>query len=179
MAAARGVAQRLAGLGGLYLMHGLGMPDTSALASLRARIDESGFPLVVAQMMPLMLTPSGVPHALAMCLSPQIAALTTWLESTLTEHTGTDGGLLRLPGTEHEGAEAFLQTWIGRIRQLAGQDTDDVPDARPAQQGRAAGSTDEDVTAAGRRAPAGPEQEEVTGRSAPELDVAAWRGTHG
>ncbi|MBJ6636736.1 hypothetical protein [Streptomyces sp. I5] len=71
MAAARHAAMVLAGVGGLYLMHGLGMPDNPALARLRAVLEESGLSLVVAQMVPMMIDPSGIVHALTMCLAPR------------------------------------------------------------------------------------------------------------
>ncbi len=119
MAAARHAATVLAGIGGLYLMYGFGMPDNPALARLRALLEESGFALIAATMVPMMINPSGVVHALTMCLAPEIAALATWVESVLTEQAGTGQGLLRLPGAEQEGPEAFMQAWIGYIHQLA------------------------------------------------------------
>ncbi|MFD5482147.1 hypothetical protein [Streptomyces hawaiiensis] len=118
MAAARHAAMVLAGVGGLYLMHGLGMPDNPALARLRAVLEESGLSLIVAQMVPMMIDPSGIVHALTMCLAPEITALAGWLESVLAEQAGTGQGLLRLPGAEQEGSEAFMQAWIGHLHQL-------------------------------------------------------------
>ncbi|WP_199806962.1 MULTISPECIES: hypothetical protein [unclassified Streptomyces] len=85
MAAARRAAAVLAGIGGLYLMHGLGMPDNPALARLRAVLEESGFSLIVAQMVPMMINPSSTVHALTMCLVPEIAALAGRLEPVLVE----------------------------------------------------------------------------------------------
>jgi hypothetical protein len=81
-------------------------------------LEESGFSLVVAQMVPMMINPSGVVHALTLCLAPEIAALASWLESVLAEQAGTGQGLLRLPGTEQEGPKAFMQAWIGHLHQL-------------------------------------------------------------
>lgn len=118
MAAARHAAMVLAGIGGLYLMHGLGMPDNPALARLRTQLEESGFALIAAQLVPLMINPPGVVHALTMCLAPEIAAVAAWLESVLTEQAGTGQGLLRLPGAEEDGPEAFMQAWTGHIHQL-------------------------------------------------------------
>ncbi|MFJ8086316.1 hypothetical protein ACIQ6Y_37875 [Streptomyces sp. NPDC096205] len=115
MAAARHAAQVLAGVGGLYLMRGFGMPETHGLARLRTELEESGFALIVAQMVPLMINPSGVVHALSTCLAPEVAALAAWLESVLTEHAHSSGGLLRLPGAEQDGVEAFGRAWIGRL----------------------------------------------------------------
>ncbi|MFD5670619.1 hypothetical protein ACFXDD_36640 [Streptomyces anthocyanicus] len=37
----------------------------------------------------------------------------------LAEQVGTGQGLLRLPGAEHEGPEAYMQAWIGRLHQPA------------------------------------------------------------
>ncbi len=118
MAAARGVARILTLIGFLYVMHGLLMPDSPFLARLRARVDESGFALVVSQLVPQMGRPSGVPHALVMCLSPEMAALAAWLEALITEQAGTGQGLLRLLRAEEDGAEAFMQAWIGRLHDL-------------------------------------------------------------
>ena len=85
-------------IGFLYVMHGLLMPTTPVLARLRARVDESGSPLVVSHLVPQMVNPSGIPHALAMYLAPEIAALAAWLEAPLAEQADTGLGLLRLPG---------------------------------------------------------------------------------
>ncbi|MGV9503911.1 hypothetical protein ACWDQ0_37195 [Streptomyces sp. NPDC003642] len=119
MAAARHAATVLAGIGGLYLMHGFGMPDNPALARLRALLEESGLALIAATMVPMMINPSGVVHALTMCLAPEITALATWLESALTEQADTGQGLLRLPAAEQGGAEVFMQAWIDHLHQLA------------------------------------------------------------
>ncbi|MEU9348983.1 hypothetical protein AB0D74_48080 [Streptomyces sp. NPDC048278] len=118
MAASRHAATVLAGVGGLYLMHGLGMPDTPALARLRAFLEESGFSLIVTQTVPMMINPSGIVHALAMCLAPEIAALAAWLESVLTEQAGAGKGLLPLPGDEERSAEAFMHAWTSHLHQL-------------------------------------------------------------
>ncbi|MFB7594679.1 hypothetical protein [Streptomyces sp. NPDC056160] len=126
MAAARGVARILALTGFLYVMHGLLMPDNPFLARLRARVDESGFALVVSQFVPQMAHPSGVPHALAMCLFPELAAVAAWLEELIDEQTDSGQGLLSLPGAEEGGAEAFMQTWIDRVHKLRDRSTDGI-----------------------------------------------------
>jgi hypothetical protein len=154
MAAARHAARVLAGIGGLYLMHGLGMTDNPALARLRAVLEESGLSLIVAQMVPMMIDPSGIVHVLTMCLAPEITALAGWLESVLAEQAGTGQGLLRLPGAKQEGPEAFMQAWIGHLHQLADRarahhtgTAEDTDGARPSagalsDTGRAGSSTD-------------------------------------
>ncbi|MGJ5797590.1 hypothetical protein ACSCB1_00035 [Streptomyces europaeiscabiei] len=48
----------------------------------------------------------------------RIAALAAWLESVLTEQADTGEGLLRLPGAEQDGPQAFMQAWIGHLHQL-------------------------------------------------------------
>lgn len=148
MAAARHAATVLAGIGGLYLMHGLGMPDNPGLARLRTLLEESGFALIAAQMVPLMINPSGVVHALTMCLAPEIAALAAGLESVLTEQADAGEGLLRLPGAEQDGPEAFMQAWIGHLHQLADRArarrtgaVEDVDGTRPSAGARAGTGT--------------------------------------
>ncbi|MFF5611194.1 hypothetical protein ACFY65_33175 [Streptomyces cellulosae] len=69
------------------------MPDNPALARLRAVLEESGFSLIAAQMGPMMINPSDVMHALALCLAPEIVALASWLESVLAEQADTGQGL--------------------------------------------------------------------------------------
>ncbi|MFJ8941059.1 hypothetical protein ACIRL0_35990 [Streptomyces sp. NPDC102365] len=108
MGAARHAAQILAGVGGLYLMHGFGMPETPGLTRLRTELQESGFSLIVAQMVPLMINPIGVVHALSMCLAPEFAALAAWLETVLAHQSDNSEGLLRLPRAEQDGPEAFM-----------------------------------------------------------------------
>ncbi|MEU9961254.1 hypothetical protein [Streptomyces sp. NPDC050982] len=55
---------------------------------------------------------------LAACLSPEMAALAAWLEALITEQADTGQGLLRLPGAEEDGAEAFMQAWVGHLHDL-------------------------------------------------------------
>ncbi|MFD7015346.1 hypothetical protein [Streptomyces sp. NPDC059928] len=119
-AAARTTAQMLAGVGALYLMYGLLMPDTPALAALREQLDAPGFGLIVAQLAPMMTNPSGVPHDLALCLAPETRALAAWLGTLLIEQATIAGGLLRLPGAEQgeAGAEAFMRAWTDHIHHL-------------------------------------------------------------
>ncbi|MEH0475102.1 hypothetical protein QA943_40905 [Streptomyces sp. B21-097] len=51
------------------------MPDNPALACLKGHIAAFGFSLVASQLVPQMINPSGVPHTVVMCLSPEMAAL--------------------------------------------------------------------------------------------------------
>ncbi|MGW7263389.1 hypothetical protein [Streptomyces sp. NPDC054842] len=144
MAAARHAAVVLAGTGGPYLEHGLGMPDNSVIARLRAFLEESGFPLILAQTVRMAINPSRVVQALSMCLALEMASLAIWLESVLAEQAGTGQGLLRLPGAEEGGPEAFMQAWIGYLHQLTDRargrrsvTPEDADGARPSMERRA------------------------------------------
>ncbi|MFF7369792.1 hypothetical protein [Streptomyces tricolor] len=173
MAAARHAALVLAGIGGLYLMHGLGMADNSALPRLRAQLEETGLALVAAQMVPLVINPSGVVHALSMCLAPEIAALTAWLEAVLAEQVGSGQGLLRLPGAEQEGPEAFMQAWIGHLHELRDR-AHRAGGEEPAGDGIVAGAQ----LPAGARADTGAAGSS-TGKDGPAAAPAAWRSRAG
>jgi hypothetical protein len=135
LAAARRTAQLLAGIGALYVMHGLLMPDTPGLAHLREQLDASGFGVIVAQLVPLMINPTGIPQALVMCLMPVMAALAAHFEALLTQQTDTGRGLLWLPGDEHGGAEAYMEAWTDHIHQLTDR-------SRTRRAARQAGGTD-------------------------------------
>ncbi|MEJ8652777.1 hypothetical protein WKI65_33120 [Streptomyces sp. MS1.AVA.3] len=140
-----------------------------------------------------MINPSGVVHALTMCLAPEIAALATWLESVLTEQADTGEGLLRLPGAEQGGAEVFMHGWIDHLHQLTdrararrtGAD-EDVDGARPSTRASAdispAGSsmdgTDRQPDEGGRGAGRAGGTESVA-RHDGELGVAARLDAHG
>ncbi|MFG2961474.1 hypothetical protein ACGF5O_48140 [Streptomyces sp. NPDC048291] len=119
LAAARDVTRQLTLVGFLYVMHGFLMPDTPVLARMRDRVDGSGLAQFIAQLVPSMSRPSGVPHALLMGLTPGMAAVAAWLNAPLNEQIATGGGLLGLSDTGEEGgAEAFMQAWTGRLQHL-------------------------------------------------------------
>ncbi|WP_093852031.1 hypothetical protein [Streptomyces pini] len=117
MARARTRAQLLAGVGGLQLAYGLLMPDTSALVSLRAAIDATGLGSLIREMFPLLLTPSGVPFALAACLTPPYEGLAAYVQNLLDEHARH--GLLTPPGSRHPTAEAYMDAWLDHLRTAA------------------------------------------------------------
>lgn len=116
MARAREVAHQLAGFGALYLAHGLLMPDTPALAALRAQIDELGLGAHLMHFTALMLNASGVPHVLSACLAPEIAALADLLQSVLHDHA--EHGLLHRLGSPEDG-EAFMREWLAALHTAA------------------------------------------------------------
>ena len=121
VAAARRTAQLLAGVGTLYVMHGLLMPDTPGLAHLREQLDASGFGVIVAQLVPLMINPTGIPQALVMCLMPVMSGLAAHFEALLAQQADTGRGLLWLPDDEHGSAETYMEAWTDHIHQLTDQ----------------------------------------------------------
>jgi hypothetical protein len=96
---------------GLYAMHALFMPDTPALAALRARIDEWGMFPVLDHVITLGPSPRHFAEGLAVCLEP----LFDGLYETLMEQLAADPALFRLPGDE-SGAAGFMERWIGTLR---------------------------------------------------------------
>ncbi|MFD0228067.1 hypothetical protein ACWGPD_10110 [Streptomyces hirsutus] len=125
---ARTVLLGLRGFYWMYVMHGLFMPDTPALAALRERIDEWGMGPVLHHVIALSPSPRQLAEALAMCLEP----LFDGLYETLMEQLAADPEVFRLPGDE-SGAAGFMETWIRTLRELsngeleAGRGADDGP----------------------------------------------------
>ncbi|MEV6653903.1 hypothetical protein [Streptomyces sp. NPDC051219] len=113
MARARQRAQQLAGIAGLLFFHGLLMPNTPALAALRAAFTATGLAPLLQLMMPQMLNPTGVPHALATCLTPAGAQLADLVEALLLQHA--EHGLLTGPGSQHPTAEAYMAAWLDAL----------------------------------------------------------------
>jgi hypothetical protein len=97
---------------GLYAMHALFMPDTPALAALRARIDEWGMFPVLDHVISLSPSPRHFAEGLAVCLEP----LFDGLYETLMEQLAADPGLFQLPGDE-SGAAGFMETWTRVLRE--------------------------------------------------------------
>ncbi|MEW2267966.1 hypothetical protein ACGF5T_30850 [Streptomyces sp. NPDC047853] len=97
---------------GLYVMHALFMPDTPALAALRARIDEWGMFPVLDHVISLSLSPGHFAEGLAVCLEP----LFDGLYETLMEQLAADPDLFQLPG-EESGAAGFMETWTRILRE--------------------------------------------------------------
>ncbi|MFF7105208.1 hypothetical protein ACFY9X_34015 [Streptomyces nigra] len=97
---------------GLYAMHALFMPDTPALAALRAKIDEWGMFPVLDHVIALNPSPTHFAQGLAVCLEP----LFDGLYETLMEQLAAAPALFRIPGDE-SGAADFMETWIRTLRQ--------------------------------------------------------------
>jgi hypothetical protein len=109
---ARTVLLRLRMFYGLYAMHALFMPDTPALAALRARIDEWGMFPVLDHVISLNPSPRHFAEALAVCLEP----LFDGLHETLMEQLAADPDLFQIPGDE-SGAAGFMATWTRVLRE--------------------------------------------------------------
>jgi hypothetical protein len=116
LAAARDAALILAGIGGLYLLYGLLMPDTPALAALRGTLDAAGLGEFARQTFASMTTPRGIARTLQGCLDPTVANLATALRRLMADHAG-DHGLLHRPGTAG-GAEQYGRDWLAAIQAL-------------------------------------------------------------
>ncbi|MFB6755705.1 hypothetical protein ACFCX6_32865 [Streptomyces sp. NPDC056353] len=97
---------------GLYAMHALFMPDTPALAALRAKIDEWGMFPILDHVIALSPSPTYFAQGLAVCLEP----LFDGLYETLMEQLTAEPGLFHLPG-EETGAAGFMETWIRVLRE--------------------------------------------------------------
>lgn len=97
---------------GLYAMHALFMPDTPALAALRAKIDEWGMFPILDHVIALSPSPTYFAQGLAVCLEP----LFDGLYETLMEQLTAEPGLFQLPGDE-SGAAGFMETWIRVLRE--------------------------------------------------------------
>ncbi|MFK4123217.1 hypothetical protein [Streptomyces longwoodensis] len=73
---------------GLYAMHALFMPDTPALAALRAKIDEWGMFPVLDHVIALSPSPRHFAHCLAVCFEPLFDELYEALMEQLAAEPG-------------------------------------------------------------------------------------------
>ncbi|MDX5570207.1 hypothetical protein PYK79_52565 [Streptomyces sp. ID05-04B] len=111
---------------GLYVMHGLLMPDTPAQAALRQRIDEWGMFPFLDHLIAVSPSPRQFAESLAVCLEP----LFDDLYEALMEQLAEDPYVFRIPGDER-GAVGFGETWTLTLdelpngRQAVGDDADD------------------------------------------------------
>lgn len=111
---ARTVLVGLSGFYGLYVMHGLLMPDTPAQAALRQRIDEWGMFPVLDHVIAISPSPRQFAESLGACLEPFFDNL----YETLMEQLAQDPAIFHIPGDE-TGAVGFGETWILTLRELA------------------------------------------------------------
>ena len=111
---ARAVATGLAGFGALLLMHGLLMPDTPGLVTLRARINELGTGPMLMNLARQVTQPRGIASAIASCLDPAHSAL----YQSLSELAAAGPPLLHQAGDDEHDPERFMETWLSSIRAL-------------------------------------------------------------
>lgn len=97
---------------GLYAMHALFMPDTPALAALRAKIDEWGMFPILDHVIALSPSPRYFAQGLAIGLEP----LFDGLYETLMEQIMAEPALFQIPGDE-SGAAGFMETWTRTLRE--------------------------------------------------------------
>lgn len=109
---ARAVLIGLRGFYGLYVMHGLLIPDTPALAVLRERIDEWGMFPVLDHVISVSPSPRQFAESLAVCLEP----LFEGLYEALMEQLKADPKIFHMPGDE-TGPAGFMNTWIRTLRE--------------------------------------------------------------
>ncbi len=109
---ARTVLLGLRGFYGLYVMHGLFMPDTPALAALRGRIDEWGMGPVLDHVIALNPSARQLAENLAVCLGPPFDGMYEALMEQLT----ADPKIFRLPGDD-TGPAAFMEAWTRTLHE--------------------------------------------------------------
>ncbi|MFD7334888.1 hypothetical protein ACFV98_02645 [Streptomyces violascens] len=115
---ARNVATMLAGFGAMYLMYGLLMPDTPSLTAVRKAIDDVGIGQFLQMVTGALMQPKHAAPVLAMCLGPDMAALSEHLQSVLAEHAA---GLFHRTGHANDPAQ-YMRDWIATIERLAAED---------------------------------------------------------
>ncbi|MFI0813554.1 hypothetical protein [Streptomyces echinatus] len=137
---ARTVLLGLRGFYGLYVMHGLFMPDTPALASLRERIDAWGMGPVLDHVIALNPSPRQLAENVAVCLGPPFDGLYELLMEQLT----ADPDIFRLPGDD-TGLAGFMETWTRTLyevrdaRRAVDTHVDLGPGGRPVRKVQGAG----------------------------------------
>jgi hypothetical protein len=114
---AREVATGLAGSGAILLMHALLMPDTPALAALRARINELGMAPTLMNLARQVMQPQRAAFAIATCLDSTYAAL----YKSLSELVAAGPPLLHQAGDDGHDPERYMATWLSSIREISKQ----------------------------------------------------------
>ncbi|MEV7383269.1 hypothetical protein [Streptomyces lydicus] len=112
---ARTVLVGLRGFYGLYVLHGLLLPDTPALAALRQRIDAWGMFPILDQIIGLNPSPRQFAESLAICMEPPLDNL----YEALLEQLGEDPDIFSVPGDD-TGPAGFGEMWMRAVRELSG-----------------------------------------------------------
>ncbi|WP_330343391.1 hypothetical protein OHA09_36060 [Streptomyces longwoodensis] len=111
---AREVHAGLRGFYGLYVLHGLLLPDTPAQAALRQRIDAwSMFPLL-DHVITLNPSPRQFAEALALCREPLLESM----YEVLMEQVSEDPAIFSIPGDATR-AVGFGESWMRALRELS------------------------------------------------------------
>ncbi|MGV9252813.1 hypothetical protein [Streptomyces sp. NPDC003697] len=97
---------------GLYLLHGLLLPDTPAQAALRQRIDEWGMFPFLDHVIAINPSPRQFAESLALFLEPFFDNLYEVLMEQLT----ADPDIFRLPGDD-TGPAAFMEAWTHTLHE--------------------------------------------------------------
>jgi hypothetical protein len=108
---ARTVLYGLAGMGGLYLMHGFLMPDSPGFAALRARIDELGIGQMLIWMCFGINSTGGFAINLVSCIHPVL-----WRTHKSLSDQLANGPPLRPPG---QSAEEYVAGWLAALKKAA------------------------------------------------------------
>ncbi|MEU3795857.1 hypothetical protein AB0F07_39775 [Streptomyces fructofermentans] len=98
---------------GLYVTHGLLMPDTPAQAALRQRIDEWGMFPFLDHVIAVSPSPGQFAEGLAVCMEPLFGSL----YEALMEQLAEDPDIFRVPGDE-TGAVGFGEQWMRAMAEL-------------------------------------------------------------
>ncbi|WP_261958321.1 hypothetical protein [Streptomyces nigrescens] len=98
---------------GLYVMHGLLMPDTPAQAALRQRIDDWGMFPFLDHVIAVSPSPGQFAESLAICMEPPADNL----YEALVEQLAVDPDIFRIPGDE-TGAAGFGEKWMHAMAEL-------------------------------------------------------------
>ncbi|MGV9362038.1 hypothetical protein, partial [Amycolatopsis sp. NPDC003731] len=114
---ARTVALGLAGCGGLYLFHGLLMPDSTGQAALRSLIEQLGLGTylmhVASQMNSRINSTSGVASCIASCLDEWNSNIYDLLFDQLKHRPPLISG-----EDSKENGERFVSEWLDTMKQL-------------------------------------------------------------
>ncbi|MDX2571427.1 hypothetical protein QBA57_41605 [Streptomyces scabiei] len=98
---------------GLYVMHGLLMPDTPAQAALRQLIDEWGMFPLLDHVIAVSPSPGQFAESLVVCMEPIFGNL----YEALMEQLAVDPDVFRIPGDE-TGAVGFGEKWMRAMAEL-------------------------------------------------------------
>jgi hypothetical protein len=108
---------------GFYLLHGLLMPDTPALAALRQQIDDLGMGSILGHAIALAPSPQQFASEIALCMDPFFDGL----YEVLMEQLAQSPEIFHVPGDD-TGAAGFMDTWLRTLHEVTDkrQDAEDA-----------------------------------------------------